>query len=563
MSETTEKSPNSDDPKGASTGCEAAFKEGDLLAKHYRLGRALSRGGMGLAFLASDLREKQSQGSDWVLKILPQGLLAGDFTLHKERFLHSATLQARLSIPGVAGVRDYGELEDGSPYLVMPYDSGRGSFRELLDRLEGKVMPWPEAVEILRSTCQTLEQLHHARVIHRDIKPSNLLVHKGARGWSSQLIDFGIVKDLNSSESLTRTGASPGFSLQYGAPELHRSSGDPRSDIFSLGITILEAISGQCLPAKGPNDFDGVKVPGALHKIIRSMTDTDPEARPPSALAVLQALEKLHSKTLLSILAAVLTVVLVVTAIALGKKELDKNNNRISDLHQTIANLKAENRGLVATTEKLEFALKSKDKKVLRPIKVQPSAPNPLLKSLQRYNKLENLDRDFRGKALNGQTMESRRDAWADLEQLARPGAVKDAAHSWKYLYDSVLLRRRYKVQLKRMIKPFDPGANPLYLDMSHGETNIRLESLKAERTDGIATIEFPEDSLFLDVDVAYGVPLKLVLYESRNWAVDRALFAEELFVALPVHWKLLTDGREIEVSGKDGLRLTFVIRRL
>ena len=205
---------------------------GSLLSDRYSIERELGRGGMATVFLAHDLKH----GRPVALKVLrPE---RGD-TLGPERFLREIQVAARLTHPHILAVHDSGRLED-LLYYVMPYIEGE-SLRDRLVR-ERRL----QADEVVRIGCEVADALEyaHARgVVHRDIKPENILLGAG----HAVVADFGIARAVTAAfgTELTGTGAAVGTPM-YMSPE--QIAGDPdldgRSDVYSLGCVIFEALSG-------------------------------------------------------------------------------------------------------------------------------------------------------------------------------------------------------------------------------------------------------------------------------------------------------------------------------
>ena len=154
---------------------------------------------------------------------------------HRRRFAQEATAAGRLNHPNVVAVYDVVEIT-GVPYIVMEYVDGR-----TLADLIGTEAPLPpgRAVQLLRPVCWALEYAHARGVVHRDIKPGNILV---ADSGDVKLGDFGIARLAG--HTATQTGAMLG-SPAYMSPEQVRGRGaDGRSDLFSLGVVLYEALAG-------------------------------------------------------------------------------------------------------------------------------------------------------------------------------------------------------------------------------------------------------------------------------------------------------------------------------
>jgi eukaryotic-like serine/threonine-protein kinase len=153
----------------------------------------------------------------------------------RRRFAQEAMAAGRLNHPNIVAVHDLVEIA-GVAYLVMEYVDGR-TLAELIGT-EAPLTP-DRAVQLLRPVCWALEYAHARGVVHRDIKPGNILV---ADSGDVKLGDFGIARLVG--HTATQTGAMLG-SPAYMSPEQIRGwATDGRSDLFSLGVVLYEALAG-------------------------------------------------------------------------------------------------------------------------------------------------------------------------------------------------------------------------------------------------------------------------------------------------------------------------------
>jgi len=269
------------------------------LGGSYTLERELIGGGMAQVFVAED----HDLARKVVIKILPPELAA---SVSAERFRREILTVARLQHPHIVPILKAGEL-DGIPYFVMPHVDG-----ESLDvtlRRTGR-LGVRETLGILKDVARALAFAHERNVVHRDIKPGNILLSSG----SATVTDFGVSKALSSARrsgekgnGLTNTGMSLGTIL-YMAPE--QAAGDPeidgRADIYSLGVTAYEMLSGtapfanlnprEMLTARltlPPVPLSTVRkdVPAGLERLIARCLAIDPAHRPQTAAALVEALE--------------------------------------------------------------------------------------------------------------------------------------------------------------------------------------------------------------------------------------------------------------------------------
>ena len=163
------------------------------------------------------------------------------------RFVREARAAAKIKSEHVARVTDVGQLENGSPYMVMEYLEGG----DLAGRLEEKgPMPIPEAVDFVLQTCEALADAHSLGIVHRDLKPANLFCIERSDGQLSiKVLDFGISKITTPGapgHDMTLTNAVMG-SPPYMSPEqMKQSKGvDARADIWSLGVILFELLTGR------------------------------------------------------------------------------------------------------------------------------------------------------------------------------------------------------------------------------------------------------------------------------------------------------------------------------
>jgi serine/threonine-protein kinase len=155
----------------------------------------------------------------------------------RARFLQEARAAASFSHPNVVDVLDYGD-EDGTPYIVMELVDGE-DLRTRLAR-EGRLAP-EEVARIGAGVARGLSVAHRRGLIHRDIKPANILIDADG---TPKLTDFGIVRALGTATQ-TKDGTTLG-SVHYLSPEqVQGTTVDPRSDIYSLGVVLYEAATGE------------------------------------------------------------------------------------------------------------------------------------------------------------------------------------------------------------------------------------------------------------------------------------------------------------------------------
>src|SRR5699024_674418 len=207
------------------------------LSNRYRLIETIGFGGMSEVFLSRDDR----LGRDVAIKVL-RADLARDPSFYL-RFRREAQNAAALNHPSIVAVYDTGEADtdDGPlPYIVMEYVDG-DTLRDLV-RSDGPLDP-RRAAAVIADVCAALDFSHRNHIVHRDIKPANVMIN---RAGEVKVMDFGIARAMSDSTStMTQTAAVVG-TAQYLSPEQARGEHvDARSDIYSVGCVLYEALTGQ------------------------------------------------------------------------------------------------------------------------------------------------------------------------------------------------------------------------------------------------------------------------------------------------------------------------------
>lgn len=209
---------------------------GEIL-DHYRLEKAIARGGMGTLFKATDL----DSGRTVAIKV-PHPEMEADPVL-VARFKREEEIGQLFDHPGV--VKTYGGEQRSRNYMVIEWVEGR-----LLRSLMNERLPVERTVVIVLAICDALDCMHRHGVVHRDLKPENIMVDAEDH---IKLIDFGIAMKEDA-RRLTFTSVSSVLGTpDYISPEQVRGQRcDQRSDIYSLGIIFYEMLTG-VTPFSGPN----------------------------------------------------------------------------------------------------------------------------------------------------------------------------------------------------------------------------------------------------------------------------------------------------------------------
>jgi serine/threonine protein kinase len=225
------------------------------VAGRYRIGDLLGRGGMGEVYDAVDLRLDRPVA----LKRLRDDM-ADDASMRR-RVEAEARLAAKLTHPNVVTVFDSG-LDGRHPFIVMERLDGR----TLRDELARGPMEADRACDMALQVLEALAAAHAIGLIHRDVKPGNILVGPG-NTW--KVADFGIAISADSDHSLTGTGQVLG-SPSYLAPErLEGHAATARSDLYSLGVVLYEAVSGRRPFGEGNPWALAVRIQDGRHESVR------------------------------------------------------------------------------------------------------------------------------------------------------------------------------------------------------------------------------------------------------------------------------------------------------
>ena len=255
----------------------------EVLAGRFVLERELGSGGMARVFLGTDRVLERPVA----VKVLRPGYGGTEVAA---RFRREGRTAARLSHPNVVQVYDAGEGElEGRrvSYIVMEYAPG-GDLRSLIAR--GGAIPEGELARIGAAVAAGLAHAHDRGVVHRDIKPHNILLD--GRG-EPKVSDFGIARALEATR-VTRTGSFLGTALYSSPEQLRGERVTPKSDVYSLGVTLYQAATGRLPFAGSPMEVARRHISGEvppprsvnpslsqeLEALILACLSKDPGARP-------------------------------------------------------------------------------------------------------------------------------------------------------------------------------------------------------------------------------------------------------------------------------------------
>lgn len=276
-----------------------------ILGGQFQILKKIGSGGMGAVYKASQPEMNRMVA----IKILHPKL--ADRKDLASRFRREARATSHLSHPNTVRVFLYGELDNGSLYIIMEFLEGK-NLNQLV-RKEGPIAP-ERAIPLLVQACAALEEAHNLGMVHRDLKPENIFItSQGGIPDFVKLLDFGLAKVTErelrpGSVMLTQEG------MVFGTPEFmspEQAQGkvlDRRSDIYSLAVIMYEVLTGK-LPfdAKAPLEFvqlhvlkqpifldhriPGKTFGGGLGKVLAKALEKRPEDRYQTASEFAEALK--------------------------------------------------------------------------------------------------------------------------------------------------------------------------------------------------------------------------------------------------------------------------------
>ncbi len=272
------------------------FSPGLLIGNRYKVVSLIGTGGMGLVYLVQQVLLNK----EFALKTIDTRFLS-DVVIR--RFQQEARGVFALDHPSIIAVKDFGVLNDSTPYLVMEFIKGE-NLGERLKRTG--CLTLEDAIPIFVQVCFGLAYAHELGIVHRDIKPSNIMLLDGipaGQDGSVKILDFGIAKfserEGGEIQALTRTGEIFGSPV-YMSPEQCTGLGvDQRSDIYSLGCVFFETLTG-APPCVGENALAtmmkhqvelapslaeaslGKQFPQAIEDIVAKMLAKSPDNRYPN-----------------------------------------------------------------------------------------------------------------------------------------------------------------------------------------------------------------------------------------------------------------------------------------
>ena len=275
------------------TGLRMSIAAGTKLGR-YEIRSKIGEGGMGEVYLAEDAQLRRRVA----LKILPGDLASNQDRMR--RFIQEAQAAAALNHPNIATIHEIGE-SDGVNFIAMEFIDGF-TLRELI---HGKQTEMSKLLRYLQHVAEGLAKAHAAGIVHRDLKPDNIMI---TRDGHAKILDFGLAKLIEQRPAQTSSEGSsevatavmpqhstPGAimgTVGYMSPEQAQGKTneiDQRSDIFSFGCILFEAVTGK-------KPFEGESVIKSLHMVVYEpappLADLNPSAPPELQRIVRRCLAK-------------------------------------------------------------------------------------------------------------------------------------------------------------------------------------------------------------------------------------------------------------------------------
>lgn len=282
---------------------EVEIAAGTVIGGNYKVLRLLGKGGMGQVYLAEQL----NLGKNCAIKVIPPNQVTEKAW---QRFQTEARAVAKMEHPNLVRVTDLGVHEGTMPFYAMDFVEGQSLDWYLKNN---KVMNWQTALAVFLQVAEGLDYAHKNGIVHRDLKPANIvLVTQPGGAMQAKILDFGLAKLSQNDASdlrLTATGEIFGSPLYMSPEQCLGESVDHCSDIYSLGCTLFECLTGQppytgefglavmskhqLAPVPSLSGILGKEnVPAGLDKVLTKMLAKSPQERYQSALELSEDLRR-------------------------------------------------------------------------------------------------------------------------------------------------------------------------------------------------------------------------------------------------------------------------------
>lgn len=272
-----------------------------LIADRYEIVATIGEGGVGTVYKVFDPLLKK----DFAIKVLQHN--ADD--AKAARLQREAMAAGKLNHPHICRIDNFGQTQDGSPYMVMEYLEGQ----DLSEYLKNEgALSLESALEIAIQVSGALAYAHQNNIVHRDLKPANVLLLKHTSEIFVKLLDFGVAKVEAQRGDITQAGAIVGSPLYMSPEQIKGEEVDGASDIYSFGCMLFEILTGQP-PFAGDSVVETFSMhkmqeapklssfgnfPDALTNLIAQCLSKEPKERPSSANELLKRLEKIQDEVL-------------------------------------------------------------------------------------------------------------------------------------------------------------------------------------------------------------------------------------------------------------------------
>jgi tRNA A-37 threonylcarbamoyl transferase component Bud32 len=269
----------------------------------YTLEERIGQGGMGTVYRAQHALLRRPTA----LKVIRSVELD---SATRVRFEREVQATSQLTHPNTVAIYDYGHAAGGIFYYAMEYLDGI-TLQELV-RSDG-AQPQARVLHILEQVCGSLAEAHAAGLVHRDVKPANIMLcRRGGMYDVVKVLDFGLVKAIDSGESLLTAANALAGTPHYMAPEYitEPASADARSDVYAVAAVAFYLLTARLLFDGGnmvsvltrhmteepprPSTITPEPVAPALEQLLLTCLDKDPARRPKDAGALLEELERLE-----------------------------------------------------------------------------------------------------------------------------------------------------------------------------------------------------------------------------------------------------------------------------
>ncbi|MCC7529014.1 MAG: serine/threonine protein kinase [Candidatus Melainabacteria bacterium] len=291
---------------GAKAGMHAPVRPGyfqiripshfrDMLVGHWLQGigryyvlQTLGTGGMSVVYAAKHLESKKI----YAVKTLRMQAAGDELTV--KRFQREAETLTYLNHPNIVRIHDYGKTSKKQPFFIMDFLTGE-SLNDVLKK--EKLLSYERVQTIFMQVLAAVAHAHKQGLVHRDLKPGNIMLLKTRQQSDfAKVVDFGIAKFEEEAQKLTRMGEVWGSPIYMSPEQCMGSQLDQRADIYSLGIVMYEALTGEVPffgknyvetmskqigePARPPSKMNpNVKIPEKLERVIMRALEKEPNKR--------------------------------------------------------------------------------------------------------------------------------------------------------------------------------------------------------------------------------------------------------------------------------------------